>query len=95
MLEDRDVSAVVTGEIRELLQEFSPDEVSINGHDQLTDLGFNSLTLARLIIALESELGVDPFASDVATVAELRTVDDVIAVYRRALTITAAGGTAG
>jgi acyl carrier protein len=44
-----------------------------------------SLLLARLIITLEAELGVDPFAEDVL-ISDVRTVGELVAVYREALT---------
>ncbi len=54
------------------------------GPEQLHELGLTSLLLARLVIELEERLGVDPFA-DQAEVFDARTVDALVAVYRRAL----------
>jgi acyl carrier protein len=61
----------------------SPDPVT--DATPLTQAGMGSLLLARLIIALEAELGVDPFAEDVL-ISDVRTVGELVAVYREALT---------
>jgi hypothetical protein len=50
----------------------------------LHDLGFNSLLLARLIIQLEAELEVDPFAGDVS-ISDARSIGALVAIYERAL----------
>lgn len=85
MLELSAVPTVVRDEICALLSE-SGDEISnLADDDQLHDLGLNSLLLARLIIQLEVELGVDPFSEDV-TISDTRSVGALVVAYERALT---------
>ncbi|GAA3765364.1 phosphopantetheine-binding protein [Salinactinospora qingdaonensis] len=82
MLEQTSVRAAVENEIKQLLpdQELS----SLSGREELYELGMNSLTLARLIIQLEAVIGVDPFSQG-ATIADVRSVADLVATYERAL----------
>jgi acyl carrier protein len=56
----------------------------LTGAEELAGLGLESLALARLVIALETETGVDPFAAD-ADLADVRTVDQLVEVYARAV----------
>jgi acyl carrier protein len=84
MLEHSAVSAVVRHEICALLSESGVEINNLADSDQLHDLGLNSLLLARLIIQLEAELGVDPFMAD-ATIADARSVGALVAVYEHAL----------
>lgn len=85
MLTGADVRDVVYRQVGELLAETGGNPPAITGEAALHDLGADSLTLARLIIQLEAELGVDPFASDEITVADVRSVDDLVNVYRTAI----------
>jgi len=82
-----DIRATVTSQIRDLLAEsVGEDQVpEITGEARLHELGLTSLLLARLIISLEMELGSDPFTEGDAVISDVRTVDDLIAVYERAL----------
>lgn len=52
-------------------------------HRLTVDLGMDSMDLAELVALLTDRLGDDPFA-DVASIADVRTVGDLIAVYERA-----------
>lgn len=85
MLTHSDVRAVIHGEIRTLLLEDYQELGSLQGHELLTDLGLNSLQLARLVIALEAEFGTDPFGTGEISLADLRSVDEVAAAYVRAM----------
>ena len=85
MLELSTVSTVVRNEIRALLSESGDEINNLADGDQLHELGFNSLLLARLIIQLEAEFGVDPFSEDVM-ISDARSVGAMVAVYERALT---------
>ena len=85
MLDSMEVCTVVHREIRDLLVESGGDDIAVHGCDRLYDLGLNSLMLARLIIALESRLGVDPFTREGASITDIRSVDDLTIVYQRAL----------
>jgi acyl carrier protein len=81
----------VRASVLAIIEEFAAENVAENGDEPqpivgsagLVDIGFTSLTLARLLLRLETELGVDPFAEDVV-VSDVRTVDELIAAYRNA-----------
>jgi acyl carrier protein len=70
-------------QIRELLRESDIETGPLTGKEQLHELGLTSLMLARLVIELEMELDVDPFAEDVV-ISDVRSVGDLVAVYQRA-----------
>lgn len=89
MLSTADVRAVVKREIWDLLAETGGDAAVDDGdaiaEAALHDLGLNSLMLARLVIQLEAELGVDPFAKEEAAIVDIRSVEDLAVTYERAL----------
>ncbi|WP_217246050.1 phosphopantetheine-binding protein [Streptomyces sp. AC602_WCS936] len=58
--------------------------------DPLLTAGLNSLLLAQLLLQLETELGVDPFAGD-RSITDVRTVRELIAVYEESIQTTGAG----
>lgn len=91
MLDSMGVRTVVHREIRDLLVESGGDDTAVNDHDQLYELGLNSLMLARLIIQLESEFGIDPFAAEDVVITDIRSVDDLAAIYQLALAGTVEG----
>jgi acyl carrier protein len=80
---DTDVLTTVTTAVRDLLEETVGESDRVGPDDALFDLGLNSLTLARLIIRLESDTGVDPFAQG-ASLADVRTVTDLARLYTEA-----------
>jgi acyl carrier protein len=86
MLTRHDVETVVEEHICSLLTEAGeePDD-PITGETELHELGINSLTLARLLIALDATFGVDnPFDNN-EVLADVRSIGDVVGVYDRAL----------
>lgn len=83
MLEASHVHQRVHEEIRELLLESDVETGALTGEERLHELGLTSLMLARLVIQLEMELGVDPFAEDVV-ISDVRSVGDLVAAYERA-----------
>jgi hypothetical protein len=85
MLINEGVGQVVLREIRELLLEDCDEYVSVTGQQCLHELDINSLMLARLLIQLEAKLGVDPFVQGDTAVADIRSVNDLIAAYQGAL----------
>ncbi|MFE9426390.1 acyl carrier protein [Kitasatospora sp. NPDC006697] len=85
MLNQSEVRSVVLARIRILLLEETDEVVTVDGTEQLHELAFNSLLLARLIISLEAEVGVDPFAREVASVADIRTANDLVTAYETAV----------
>ncbi len=52
-------------------------------HRLIADLSMDSMDIAELVALLEEQLGKDPFA-ETASIADVRTVHDLIAVYERA-----------
>jgi acyl carrier protein len=76
--------SLVYQEISELLAENKSEVGDVSGQDRLGDLGLSSLMLARLIIALDSNLGVDPFEEDIV-ISDMRSVDDIVGAYENAL----------
>ena len=79
------VKTVVHEVLANVAEEESLPESEIRGDEKLVeDLGFRSLTMARILAILEGRLGVDPFSKAVA-VTSIRTVDDLCAAYEQCL----------
>lgn len=58
------------------------EAMEIRDDHQLTaEIGLDSLDLAQLVVAIEKELGVDPFRDGSASA---RTVGELVAVYEQA-----------
>ncbi|BCY08846.1 phosphopantetheine-binding protein [Actinoplanes sp. L3-i22] len=83
MLKITEVRAAVVAEIEALLLEEDEDTAQVRGTARLHDIGLNSLMLARLIVQLEGVVGGDPFVAGLAEIADVRTVDDLVAAYER------------
>ncbi len=81
MLANPDVRTLVMEEIRTLLLEDADGVEALTGHEELHELGLNSLLLARLVIQLEAVVGVDPFAREDVAISDVRSVDDLVAAY--------------
>jgi len=80
-----DVTQVVYGVLRNVADEelVQPDE--IRGDQKLVeDIGFQSLSMARILALIEGELGVDPFSS-LVPITSIRTVDDLCAAYEKCM----------
>jgi acyl carrier protein len=86
MLTQSKVQQAVENEINALLQEMDDGlDDPLTAETELHELGLNSLMLARLLIQLDTTIGVEnPFAQDEA-VADVRSIGDIVAVYSRAL----------
>ena len=75
--------------VREILQDVAEDdsrhieEIELD-HQLVEDLGFDSLTMARIIAILEHRFSVDPFSTTVA-ITSIRTVGDLAGAYRKCL----------
>ena len=54
------------------------------------DLGFSSLDVATLTALLENKFKVDPFSSGMASITEIRTLQDMFNLYDRCLNQTIA-----
>ena len=86
MLTPDAVGTRVTDQITSLLVELDDEDVpEVEASSTFADLGLDSLSLARLIIELEDELGVEPFRSEEASVADLRSIGDLVRVYQDAV----------
>lgn len=83
MLNHQAVRDIVVREMLDMLMESSQEHITLAG-EQLRDLGVNSLLLARLIVQLNFELDVDPFAQG-ATIADMRKIGDLVVIYEQAL----------
>ena len=59
-----------------------PDPAAIRGTTTLAELGLRSLDLAAVIAQLEMEFDYDPFVEG-ATLAQVRTIDDLTTLYLR------------
>lgn len=92
MLTKDQVETVVHDTITALLQELAENGDGENGNGTaelppveagtaLADLGLDSLMLARIVIEVGESLGVDPFEDEDASIADLRTVGDVVQAY--------------
>lgn len=61
------------------------DPGAITEDARLHEAGVDSLMLARLLVQLEVELGVDPFGRGDAAISDIRSVSDLITAYQQAL----------
>jgi acyl carrier protein len=84
MLVQKNVRELIDAEIRAALMEDDDETGTFSPDDSLARIGLNSLILARLLIQLETELGVDPF-EDEFSITDMRTVDDLVNAYEQAL----------
>jgi len=84
-----DTGRVVLEVLRKMAEERSIDPEAVQSHNNLVDIGFKSIDLARIIALLELELEVDPFERHPIT--DISTVGDLCEVYENELTRTASG----
>lgn len=84
MLTQTDAGTVITREIEALIAEDHDETIVLTGEESFGNLGINSLTLARLLIALEAVTGVDPFGSGDLAISDVRSVNELIAAYQNA-----------
>ncbi|MFD9128011.1 phosphopantetheine-binding protein [Kitasatospora sp. NPDC059571] len=84
MLNQTQIRELIDREIRTLLLDPDNEAAAAEDSEDLIELGLNSLTLAQLLIELEMELGVDPFADGVS-ITDMRTVSDLVQAYTAAL----------
>lgn len=90
MLTQEAIGPLVLRELRAIVAEETEhtgglDPAAITADARLHDAGVNSLMLARLLVQLEAELGVDPFGQADAAIADVRSVHDLITAYQQAL----------
>ena len=60
----------------------TPGQAGIGGGTTLAELGLRSLDLADVIARLEMEFDYDPFVEG-ATLAQVKTIDDLTSLYLR------------
>ena len=89
MLTEKDIPDLVVRGITSLLLDLDGESGDISMDDTLGAVGLNSLMLAQLLIQLEEEVGVDPFGEDLS-IADVRSVGDLVNAYERAFTAAAA-----
>ncbi|GIG21700.1 hypothetical protein Cch01nite_24240 [Cellulomonas chitinilytica] len=80
MLNDAHITDIVTSAIIDLLGDLHDEHDDIPLDATFAEVGLNSLMLARLVIALETEVGVDPFTGD-RSIVDVHTVRELVAVY--------------
>jgi acyl carrier protein len=90
MLNPAEVRATVFAEISAILLEETDETIVPTGAEDLSDIGFHSLLLARLVVQLEAAVGADPFVAGDDSIVDVRTVDELAAAYERAV-VEAAG----
>jgi len=81
---------LILRELRDIVSEEAEhtdglDASAITADARLHEAGVDSLMLARLLLQLENELGVDPFAEGHAAISDMRSVSDLIDAYERLL----------
>lgn len=67
--------------ISDILGDDVEDDIEITVDSSLTDIGLNSLMLARLIVNLEEEFGHDPFSDGSHSIVDVHTVGDLVDAY--------------
>lgn len=67
--------------ITDILGDGLDDDIEITEDSALTDIGLNSLMLARLIVSLEQDFERDPFSDGSHAIVDIHTVGDLIAAY--------------
>jgi acyl carrier protein len=78
------IESVVHATIRAILTERGDEVGGVSDTDKLNaTLGLSSLDLALLVVELEAELGVDPFAKRVS-ITSVRSVGDLVHAYQLA-----------
>jgi acyl carrier protein len=78
------IESIVHGSIRSVLADRVGEEVvRLSGSEKLNaTLGLSSLELATVVVRLEAELGVDPFAK-LVSITSVRSVDDLVHAYQQ------------
>ncbi|MFJ4208701.1 acyl carrier protein [Paenarthrobacter sp. NPDC089675] len=84
MLTKTTVVEAINTEIRGLLGDALDEDDILKGADTFQRIGLNSLMLARLVISLETELGVDPFTQG-KSIVDVHNLEDLWTAYDEAL----------
>lgn len=83
-------SSEVKEKIKEIIRQVADEQdikiESIKDQDAIVDdLGFSSLDVATLAASFEETFGVDPFSTGIASITDVRTVEEVSKVYEKAI----------
>lgn len=84
------VVQTINTEIQHLLADTLDENDILRGPETFQEIGLNSLMLARLTIALESEFGVDPFTQG-TSIVDMHKLEDLWAAYEEAIAYETAG----
>lgn len=84
MLSSTEITETITSAIVDLLGDLHDEDDGIDLDATFSEVGLNSLMLARLIIALEADLGLDPFTDGDRSIVDVRTVHELAAMYAEA-----------
>jgi len=86
MLNNTDVEESIKHVIREIASQHDLVLTEVGMElDIVDDLGFSSLGVVALVAELEDALNVNPFDAEGVVVTDIRTVADLVEVYRRCL----------
>lgn len=78
-----EVRAIVKSVVLEVARQHDESLTAVeDDHSLANDLSFDSLDLAQVAAALESRLGLDPFAQEAAS--RIATVKDLVTLFERA-----------
>lgn len=78
------VTTDIVTTITAILGEGLDEDTDITEDSILTDIGLNSLMLARVIVNLEERFGHDPFLDGSHAIVDIHTVGDLVAAYAEA-----------
>jgi acyl carrier protein len=85
-MEQADIRKAVDKAIAEVAEEWDLVLPPLRADSELVDeLGFSSMTVVSLTMYLEEALGTDPFSDRTIMLTDMRTVQDLVNVYTRAL----------
>ncbi|GAA1867683.1 acyl carrier protein [Myceligenerans crystallogenes] len=78
-----EVTTIVNDAVAELLGDMHDPDEALPTDASFADLGLNSLMIARLVIMLETETGLDPFTGD-TSIVDVHTIGELVTVYTEA-----------
>lgn len=82
---------IIQRSIRTVLMDDDETAAPFALDDQLVEIGLNSLMFAALLVDLELETGVDPFAEGEVSVTDMHSVRDLTQAYLRVMQPAASG----
>ena len=82
MPDSNEIRTTICGVIKKVRSDSGRDSIELEDSYALTgEIELDSLDLAQLVVAIEKDLGVDPFRDGTATA---RTLGELIVVYEKA-----------